>query len=377
MYCGDKMDIEVTRGCRARRPTTPLHRASLNRTHAESLLTIDVYCKPCRMYRAGKCVAQCVGKQDLLSYMTTRSYTCPLERWPKLPEEPRKIVLHSGLSPGDILTMTAAVESLHQLYPGRYETAVTCAVPEVWQNNPNVSAGLSVGPNDVYDLSYPAIDRSGSSAEPFLSGYVQELGFRLGIPMRLTVAHPVLYLTDEEKQHSPAWDLIGTGRPYWIINAGHKDDIALKQWPHAYYQKVVDDTDITWVQVGAMTYGHTHRPLRNVIDLRGKTTHRQLYSLVYNASGAVGPVTYLQHIAAAFEKPYVCIAGGREPVSWVSSYNTQVVLHSVGSLRCKHNAGCWRGNECQYMVDGAAECMTAITPELVVETIRAYQRAQG
>jgi ADP-heptose:LPS heptosyltransferase len=103
---------------------------------------------------------------------------------------------------------------------------------------------------------------------------------------------------------------------FWLINAGIKNDFTTKAWPVEYFQEVVNRTcgRIQWVQIGAKE--HDHPVLTGVIDLRGQTDHRQLIRLVWHAQGGLGPVTYLQHLCAAWEKPYVCLLGGREPVTW-------------------------------------------------------------
>ncbi|HZL37870.1 MAG TPA: hypothetical protein VFC78_21310 [Tepidisphaeraceae bacterium] len=46
-------------------------------------------------------------------------------------------------------------------------------------------------------------------------------------------------------------------------------------------------------------------------------------------------------LCAAFEKPYVALLGGREPVSWVQ-YPLQTTLHTMGKLSCCRTKACWR-----------------------------------
>jgi len=100
----------------------------------------------------------------------------------------------------------------------------------------------------------------------------------------------------------------------------------------------------------------------------------------------VGPITFLQHLCAAFEKPYVALLGGREPVSWVQ-YPLQTTLHTMGKLSCCRTKACWRsrvvrlndGGEqdsslCEQPVTTFARpvgrCMAIIKP---VEAIRAIE----
>ena len=104
---------------------------------------------------------------------------------------------------------------------------------------------------------------------------------------------------------------------------------------------------ILFVQVGEA--GHHHPALRGVLDLRGKTTLRQLVRLVHHAQGVLGPVTLLMHLAAAVEvgpgmprnRPYVVVAGGREPAQW-EAYPHHQYIHMNGALRCCDHGGCWK-----------------------------------
>lgn len=289
-------------------------------------------------------------------------------------------------SPGDVLTLTAAVESLHRQYPGRYLTAVDTTAPEIWEHNPRVVP--AEGNERVVEMSYPLIDQSNQRPVHFLEGWVEHLGRQLGIPLVLNTNRPHLYLSDEEV----SWmgrveEVLGEPAPYWIVNAGTKHDFTCKQWPVESYQEVVDRLAgrVRFVQVGLAE--HRHPRLRGVIDQVGRTTTRELIRLAYHASGGLGPSTFLQHLCAAWEKPYVCLLGGREPVSWVQ-YPRQVTLHTVGALDCCRGGACWRsrvvplgdGDEqdkslCELPVltdPPAPQCMAMIEPGEVVRAIERY-----
>ena len=304
--------------------------------------------------------------------------------------KPQKLILHSRLSPGDILTLTAAVYSLHVTYPGQYLTDVRTTAPEIWLHNPHITRLDDHDPEVRHiQMHYPSIHRANQEPVLFIAGYTEYLGEQLGRPLRCRTPRPMLYLSEEElrmpcqvQEHFPGGKL----RPFWLICAGTKRDYTTKQWPVEHYQEVVDRTRgwIQWVQIGALE--HDHQPLRGVINLLGKTTHRQLIRLAYHASGGLGPTTYLQHLMAAWQRPYILLLGGREAVTWLS-YPLQVTLHTVGQLPCCANRGCWRsrvvplgdGNEkdkslCERPVLGWAkpfpECMGRISPDEVVLVLR-------
>jgi len=52
--------------------------------------------------------------------------------------DPEPILLKHYLCPGDVLVMSAAIESLCQQYPGEYKISVDTTCKEIWQNNPHI-----------------------------------------------------------------------------------------------------------------------------------------------------------------------------------------------------------------------------------------------
>jgi ADP-heptose:LPS heptosyltransferase len=303
------------------------------------------------------------------------------------------LVLHCKLSPGDILTLTAAVESLHKTYPGKYLTDVDCPVMAIWENNPHITK-LKKEESRTIEMEYPLVHKSDSLLVHFLEGYTRNLGEQLKIPLSLTTNHPHLYLSEQEKkwrnQVKDEFDkeIQNRNLPFWLINAGIKDDFTAKQWPIEYYQEVINKTQgrIQWVQVGAKE--HNHVSLSGVLNLYGKTDHRQLIRLAYHSQGGLGPSTYLQHLMAAWEKPYICLLGGREPVPWVQ-YSKQTTLHTIGALSCCKNKACWKSrviplddedeknkNLCEKPVLGftrsVGKCMAMIKPKEVLSVLEKY-----
>jgi ADP-heptose:LPS heptosyltransferase len=302
---------------------------------------------------------------------------------------PQKLILTSNLCPGDLLTLTAAVESLHLTYPGEYLTDVRTPAREIWEHNPHLTPLEDADPEArKIECHYPSIGRCNQEPVSFLAGYTEHLGEQLGRPLRCRVNRPCLYLSDAERawQDQVSQHVTGGKRiPFWLVNAGVKNDYTAKSWPVEHYQSVINMTRgrIQWVQVGARE--HTHPELRGVIDFRGKTDHRQLIRLAYHAAGGLGPVTYLQHLCAAWQKPYVCLLGGREPVPW-TSYPTQHTLHTIGLLDCCRDKACWRSRTvpigdsdakdsslCDWPVLGllrpSPKCLAAITPHQVVSVL--------
>jgi len=301
----------------------------------------------------------------------------------------RKLILVNRLSPGDVLVMSGAIQCLHEQYPNKYLVGVDTSCDAIFENNPNVVPmdKSACGVTSI-EMQYPLIHQSNNRPVHFLQGYSDFLAQSLGHPLVCTVRHPFISLSENEKAWIPqVHEITRAPIKYWVINAGIKQDFTAKDWGHANYQAVVDMLHgrIQFVQVGAIE--HDHKPLKNVINLIGKTDARQLIRLCFNAEGGLGPVTFNMHIFAAFEKPYVCLLGGREPLPW-EYYPTQTILSSIGTLPCCRYGGCWKSRTvplgdgsqqdaslCERPIFGEQvlpKCMAMIRPEDVVRAIEQF-----
>lgn len=250
------------------------------------------------------------------------------------------LLLKNHLSPGDVLCMTAAIYSLHEKHPGKYTTAVETSCNAIFEHNPHIVPATPDA--KAIDMHYPLINHCNQRAVHVIQGYCDYLEETLGVRVPLLTNRPHIYLSKQERIWiDQVHQLTGRKQRFWLINAGRKNDYTCKFWGTENYQKVVNDLrgKVLFVQVGAAE--HHHPPLKNVLNLTGKTDMRQLIRLAYHADGGLGGVTFLQHLFAALEKPYVCIMGGREPVSW-NSYQRQQLLHTVGMLPCCQSGGCWK-----------------------------------
>ncbi|MBI2927665.1 MAG: ADP-heptose--LPS heptosyltransferase [Verrucomicrobia bacterium] len=307
-----------------------------------------------------------------------------------------KWIFENFQSPGDIVMLTAAVRDLLRCYPHRFVTDVRTSYPELWENNPYLTPLQASAPDvRVLQCHYPLIHQSNDAACHFLHGFIEYLNEQLGLRIKPTAFKGDIHLSAREKAlPSKVARLIGCEVPYWIIVAGGKYDFTIKWWHFRRWQAVVDHFrgKILFVQVGEQ--GHYHPPLDGVLDLRGKTTLRELVHLIYHAQGVLCPVTLHMHLAAAIEtKPgaplsrsCVVIAGGRESPHW-EAYPHHQFIHSVGALRCCAAGGCWRsrtvplgdGDEkdqpdrlCVDVVRGLPRCMDMITPEDVIRRFAGY-----
>lgn len=287
---------------------------------------------------------------------------------------PRKLILINGQSPGDILQLTIAIRDLHKAFPGEYLTDVRTPCPEIFENNPYIT---QIGDDDKeaerVQMNYNIIHQSGWSGEHFSMGFIKCLSDHLKIqPYPRTSMLPEVYLSEQEKKwtNQVAVEFQYPGR-FWLMQAGYKEDNPLKDWP--YYQKVVDGLreKVQFVQVGHAK--HIHHNLNGVFSLVGKTDLRQLIRLAYWADGSVGPISLHMVLMAAFQKPCVVIAGGKEPIRWQHIPNHQYLAVN-GCLPCCKYDGCWKSayKDCQARVRGVPKCFAMIRPEDVIQAVDRY-----
>jgi len=310
----------------------------------------------------------------------------------------RKLILKCGLSPGDIVMLTAAVRDLHHWYPRKFLTDVRTRCPDIWEHNPHLTTLSPADPGvEQINCSYPMINRCNETPYHCLHGFIEFLNERLHVAIKPTAYKGDIHLSAQEKAwYSQVREVARLDIPFWIVAAGGKYDVTIKWWQTERYQEVVDHFrgKIQFVQVGDC--GHHHPRLDGVIDLRGLTSLRELIRLVYHAQGVLCPVTALMHLAAAVEtkrgqpasRPCVVVAGGREPAHW-EAYPNHQFIHTTGALPCCAEGGCWkdrtarlrdgdprdhRRHRCVDVVKTLPHCMDLITPEAVIRRIEMYFR---
>ena len=93
----------------------------------------------------------------------------------------QKLILVNFQSPGDLVTLTAAVRDLHTCYPNQFITDVRTGSPELWEQNPYVTP-LDVNDPEVRVLEchYPLIQFSNQRPVHFLHGFIEDLNDRRG-----------------------------------------------------------------------------------------------------------------------------------------------------------------------------------------------------
>lgn len=319
------------------------------------------------------------------------------------------LILRNNWALGDTICLSALMRDIHLEYPGEYQLRMIGNYKSFWNNHPYARV-QGVGEHGrLVALEYLEGIRAAGRGNKihFLSWFHRSFEKATGIhvPVRLPKGH--IALSESDKQPKIP------GR-YWIVNAGFKIDMTAKGWHFHRYQTVVDALaayGIRCVQMGADFSKHFHPKLKNCEQAVGTTRDiKDLFSLIYNAEGVICGVTAAMHIAAAFDKPCVVVAGGREEPWWEAYTNTAPstfgpeclpvkiphrFLHTVGLLDCgigNTTKGCWRDRTvpieqadytnaknkarlCLFPVRSkqpVPRCMDLITPDMVVEAVLSY-----
>jgi ADP-heptose:LPS heptosyltransferase len=287
----------------------------------------------------------------------------------------RKVILRNGQSPGDILTMTRAVADLKESHPD-FEIDVRTPCGAIWENNPHLTP-LKDDEAEIFDIGYDEINDCGWKQEHWTDAWRHDIEKKLKVKIKKTGIVPELWISDQEKSwYNQVHCDFNDDSPYWVINAGRKQDNELKMYHR--WQEVADVFNdyfkgkVKLVQIGQDE--HLHPPLKGVLDLRGKTDLRQLIRLAYNAQGSVGPLSLQFVLSAALKQPAVVVAGGKEDVRW-HLYPHIKYIYSNGSLPCCEWGGCWLGGEkgnCKNLVDGVPKCFQIIEPYQIFDAIKSY-----
>jgi len=303
------------------------------------------------------------------------------EEHPAIVNKKRKIILRQGQSPGDILTMSRAIADLKASYPN-YQIDIRCPAMEVWKNSPHLTPLKEDDPEvETFNIGYPLINESGWRGLHFSDAFRYDMEEKLGVPIKKTGIRPELWISEEEKSwYNQVHCEFGWDGPYWILNAGHKSDNVLKQYPR--WQEVVDLLNKYFQgKVKVVTIGHQdhiHPKLNGVLDLVGKTNTRELIRLMYWAHGSVGPISFQFVISAAFGQPAVVVAGNKEGLRW-QAYNWIRYICNTGCFPEFQWDGCWKGGQgkkCPNLVETdkglVPKCFEMIKPEEVTKAVTDY-----
>ena len=305
------------------------------------------------------------------------------------------------LAPGDYTILTPLIRDIAATYGDRYQIGVDTTMTELFRGNINVT---NFAPGD------PAVEKvvlcykqgmemsKNNTRHHFTNWMYTDFSFKTKIPVQQLKPGCNFHLSQKEKQSAPI-----SGR-YWLVMGGGKSDFITKWWDFDWYQAVVDKLrplGFRFVQTGSSAETHVHPRMTNVTNAVGWGYLRELVWQIAHCEGIICPITCGMHIASAFNKPCVVIAGGREE-PWWEAYNNEYgqfgsvcepvavphrFLHTVGELDCCKTRGCWTNKLHMTMTDnnvckklakrdkGRQElplCMEMIKPDDVADAVLSY-----
>ncbi len=272
---------------------------------------------------------------------------------------PHRYAIKDRWALGDTVCLSALIRDIHKCYPGRFALELFGHYKSYWKHDPGVAAATDAITGQLLDIQYKdgvAVANAGRKIH-FLAWFHRDFNSKTGLNVTVTEPKGTIFLGQDRL------DKVWAPYPYWVVVAGGKLDITTKVWHAHRWQIVVDELrrrGIRCIQSGLDANTHFHPRLRNCDATFDKTADiADLFSLIRGAEGVLCGVTAAMHIAAAFDKPCVVVAGGREAPWWEEYSNAwnafgpqcakvkvpHRFLHTLGKIDCgigNLTKGCWK-----------------------------------
>lgn len=291
------------------------------------------------------------------------------------------IIIRPWLGLGEQVCMTAAISAVKQSDISSKIVVIT-DYPDVFMNNPNIYRVINAKKwfkfcrniflnylnileckrIKVFDFRHPTkkfeVYMRETKAKEHLIFMLMK---HFDLPVRLMYSvRPEIYFSEEENSlFAKKYKLSGK---YCVIHScGVTNYTPNKEWGSKNMQRVIDLTKskIEWVQLGL-----SDQPLLDgAIDLRGKTTLREMSYIIKKAMCVVSTEGLYNHIAAAFNTPSVVIFSGFHPVE-IAKYGNTFPIVNDSQMNC---APCWLQTPCPIP---GKPCTGKISPNMVVEKLK-------
>ena len=269
-----------------------------------------------------------------------------------------QILLWFGAAPGDDLLCTSVIHELH--LRGHRGIWMASKHPALFEQNREVDAVVPIDQRYVgmtrrlggktallkYCDHDWADDRDTSPSRHIIACLCAHAGITGTIAIRPYLQlKPAETSTGRRVERQVAIQTSASSAVYPMKN---------KEWFPDRFQQVVDGlkSRFNFVQVGSAD----DPPLHNVVDLRGKTSIREVAGILATSMMFIGLVGMLMHLARAVDCRSVIVYGGRE-LPWQSGYSCNENVVSIPPC-----SPCWRWNTCGYN----RRCMDEITALEVV-----------
>jgi len=263
------------------------------------------------------------------SYLETRSFA------PAVAKGPSRIVVKRNGALGDVILTTPVIKRLADEHYHSLQIVVETAYPDVFTGNPDVQFTAVEIETSASDL---VIDLNGASElaplQHIVDAYAAAAGLRLPIDKT-----PHLFFSDGGSEIVRGKNMLGMGRddrePRLVLHP------ATGAWPgKTWGMDKFRDLSARLMTSGWKVVLVGENPGPQVpcsIDMRGRTSVRDLFAVIYLSDMFVGSDSGPLHVAAAFRKPIVGIFGCTEP-KYILPHRDAVgvVARNVGCLGCRH-----------------------------------------
>jgi ADP-heptose:LPS heptosyltransferase len=309
--------------------------------------------------------------QSYKNRMLVKNCNTLIRRWNRYlstKEFTNKILVRANSAGGgDILAMTPVLQALRNDHPTA-DIEVETNWPDFLENNPFITSvhgtrrSYKVAYDRVIDfnLNYSSKELICKEAEKVAATEVQ--GSRL----------PQLFLTREELEEGKrvVEDLrekMDTQVIMGVCLQMARERWQGRNWKYEYAKeltKLLREAGIGVIELGKGVKSTEESDL----DLVGKTSLREMFSIVANLDYYVGIDSLIFHVAQAFSTPSFILFGATEPIARVVDFTKTFVIRNE-SLPCR---GCYQkkgksdSNVC-YRRDEA--CMQDLTPDVVFSHI--------
>lgn len=153
--------------------------------------------------------------------------------------------------------------------------------------------------------------------------------------------------------------------PFIVLNFDRKDIMPERAWPRANYEAVLGRLLAAGRRVAVISQRPIELPDRaGLVNLSGRLDYRQLAALFSRAALFITHDSGPLHIAAAMNCPTVSIFGPETPAGYAPLGPRHRALYL--GLPCSPCVNALKGKEL-VCVRGANECVTNITPEMVMQ----------
>jgi glycosyltransferase involved in cell wall biosynthesis len=303
----------------------------------------------------------------------------------------KKIEFEFKLGLGDTVVSSCFVRDFWTICGDLFDIKMNTHFLHIWDHDPHVSdfddpdLYIPIGPRIATQRSQTSYLHI-SHAYRVCIEYILKENYEIDVSIPQDTVIPELYLSEEELNKKPEIE-----DEYWLITTGGSPiSYTSKLWPFHRWQQVIDAfPSLQFVQIGA---GHDFHPRltgKNVVDMVGQTEDiRRLMLLFYHCVGSMGLVSAQMHLAAAFKKRCVTVAGAREPTSF-EHYNFHSYLTNQGCMSCPKldseaptkafknpTQACWRNSvdACPNVVvidnHKFTKCLAMITTDQVIKAVQ-------